>query len=346
MYIDEIVKQLHPGFVLRTSFDNTGDYHYNIVYSIYGNTIVLSNYKHTNDLLGQEIIIKINTSFAEYILKANILDINHSSPQTIKVKIFDCIKQNEKRRYERYLIKLGSNVKVENDKIGIFSIIHNINFTGAYVKTPLDIPQRTPIKLDLLPGGDEDISTINASVFRKISLNDNFCYGLVFTNNNSITINKLNIILHNAEKFKFELYEEWQKNNGLQNIHNRLGIKVLIVDDIKFIRSYLKNIFQSCGIINIAEASNGIEAIEKIESFHPDIVTLDLSMPGIDGIETARHISGSFPLDNVIIISALIDDQSKNTLNNLGVSKFIPKPFNENQIIEEIKKLFPEVIQC
>jgi len=346
MYIDEIVKQLHPGFIVRTGFNTTKDYHYNIIHSIYGNTVILSNFKNSSDLVGQDIIIKVNTSFAEYLLSANILDISDSNPQTIKAKIQDCTKQNEHRHSERYLIKLGSNIKVGNDKIGLFSIIYNINSTGAFVETPLDIPVGTAIKLDLLPGGDEDVSIINALISRRNSINDSFSYGLVFANNSTPTMNKLNTILHNAEKFKFQLYDEWQKNTVTNNSPKSSGIKALIVDDIKFTRSYLKNIFENCGILNITEASNGSEAIEKIESYSPDIVTLDISMPVIDGIETVKHISGSFPLDNVIIISALIDNDTKNLLSKFGITRFITKPFTENQIINELKNIFPEVIQC
>jgi len=346
MYIDEIVKQLHPGFIVRTGFDLTKDYHYNIIHSIYGDTVILSNFKQSSDLVGQDIIIKVNTSFAEYLLSAKILDISDSTPQTIKAKIQNCTKQNENRRSERYLVKLGSNIKVENDKIGLFSIIYNINYTGAFVETPLDISVGTAIKLDLLPGSDEDISIINAKVSRRSPINDSFSYGLVFANNSISNMNKLNTILHNAEKFKFQLYDEWQKNTVKNNSSKSSGIKALIVDDIKFTRSYIKNIFQNCGILDISEASNGSDAIEKIESYRPDIVTLDICMPGIDGIETVKNISGSFPLDNVIIISALIDNDSRSLLNKFGITKFITKPFTENQIINELKNIFPEVIKC
>lgn len=346
MYIDEMIKQLYPGFIVRTSLPSPEDYHYNIIHSIYGSTLILSNYKNSN-LVGQELIIKANTSSAEYILTASILDISDSEPQTIKVKITNCAKHDEKRRYERYLTTFGSNIKVQNDKIGIFSIIQNISSSGAYVKTSLDIPMRSQIKLDLLPVVGEAISTINASILRKIYRSENYCYGLVFSNNSEITINKIDSIIANAEKVKFKLYEEWQKNsNLLQNVQEESGIKVLIADDIKFTRTCLRTIFENCGISNIVEAANGSDAIEKIKTFNPDIITLDISMPGIDGIETVKHISDSFPLDRIIIVSSLIGNDSMNILTNLGVTKFIPKPFNERQIIEEINKIFPEVVKC
>ncbi|MGE5329853.1 MAG: response regulator [Deltaproteobacteria bacterium] len=346
MYIDEIIKQLHAGFIVKTSLCNTESYHYNIIQSIYGNTLALSNSYDSTNLIGQHLIIKTNTPSAEYILEAVILDVSNSVPQTIKVEILSCTKQNENRRFERYLIKLGANIKPSNDKIGAFSIINNISFTGVYLVTPLDISIKSPIKLDFLTGGNEDICTINGLVTRKIFLNDSFGYGIIFYDNNANTIDKLNAILHNANNFKFELYEKWQKGTTLQSQQNNSGITALIADDIKLTRSSLKNIFESVGIINIVEASNGSEVIERIESFQPDILTLDLSLPVINGVETIKHISGSFPLDRVIIISALIDNESMRILRELGVTKFVTKPFSEKQIIEEINKIIPGVLQC
>jgi len=346
MYIDEIIGQLHPGFIVRTNLDNSRDFHYNIIQSIYGNTLVLSNYKQSSDLLGQDIVIKANTPSAEYVLFANILDTNNSSPPTIKVSLSKCIKQDEKRRYERYLIKFGSNIKVGSDKIGVFSLVSNISFTGAYVEIPLDFPVHSPIKLDLISEGNEKISTFNALINRKILLDDNFGYGLIFSNNNETAINKLSTILQSADKFKFELYEQWQRNSVFQKHHNELEVRALIVDDIKLTRISIKNIFNNIGILNTLEASNGSDAIKKIEAFHPDIVTLDISMPVLNGIETVKHISGSFPLDKIIIISAFIDNESMTILKKLGITKFVLKPFSETQIVEEIKKIFPEVIQC
>ncbi|MGE5474999.1 MAG: response regulator [Ignavibacteriales bacterium] len=346
MYKDEIIKQFHPGFIVRTSLSNSEDFHYNIIHSIYGDTLILLNYKNSN-IIGQEIIIKANASSAEYILTASVLDINNSEPQTIKAKILDCIKYNENRRYERYLTKFGSNIKVEDDKIGVFSIVQNISSSGAYAVTSLDIPLQSQIKLDLIHVDGEEISTINASIIRKIYRNENFGYGLIFSKNHPVTINKISTIIENAEKFKFKLYEEWQKSsNVLRNLQESTGIKALIVDDIKFTRICLKTIFENCGISNILEASNGSDAIEKIESYNPDIVTLDISMPGIDGIETVKHISTTFPLDRIIIVSALIDNESINALKELGITKFIPKPFSNTQVIDEIKKIFPEVSKC
>lgn len=82
-------------------------------------------------------------------------------------------------------------------------------------------------------------------------------------------------------------------------------MKVCIVDDAQFIRIMLKDIFTSLGHQVVAEFSSASPLIEEIEDLKPDIVTLDITMPDIDGLTATRIIKNILPETHVIIISAV-----------------------------------------
>lgn len=125
-------------------------------------------------------------------------------------------------------------------------------------------------------------------------------------------------------------------------------IKVLVVDDSVLIRRILTDILESDKEIKVvATAKNGKEALEKIESFKPDLVTLDIEMPIMDGITTLKHIVSNYKLP-VIMISSLTYEGAELTLKalDLGAVDFLPKPTNifsmrqedlKLQIIEKVK---------
>lgn len=125
-------------------------------------------------------------------------------------------------------------------------------------------------------------------------------------------------------------------------------IKVLVVDDSILIRKILTDILESDDEIKvIGAAKNGKEALEKIESLRPDLVTLDIEMPVMDGITTLRHIVSEYRLP-VIMISSLTYEGAELTLKALdhGAVDFLPKPNNifglkqediRMQIIEKVK---------
>lgn len=125
-------------------------------------------------------------------------------------------------------------------------------------------------------------------------------------------------------------------------------IKVLIVDDSALIRKILTDILISDSEISVVgTARNGQEALEKIEALKPDIVTLDIEMPLMDGLTTLKHIVSKHKLP-VIMISSLTSEGAELTLKALdeGAVDFLPKPTNifslsqmdiKREIIEKIK---------
>lgn len=125
-------------------------------------------------------------------------------------------------------------------------------------------------------------------------------------------------------------------------------VKVLIVDDSAFMRNALSSMLTSDPEIEvIGKARDGIEAIELVEKLRPDIVTMDVEMPRMDGITALKHIMEKNPLP-VIMVSSLTVEGAKVTLDalDLGAVDFIPKNLSDLSInIIKIKEILIEKIK-
>lgn len=125
-------------------------------------------------------------------------------------------------------------------------------------------------------------------------------------------------------------------------------VKVLIVDDSAFMRNALSNMLSSDPEINIVgTARDGLEAIEKVESLNPDIVTMDVEMPRMDGITALKHIMEKNPVP-VIMVSSLTVEGAKVTLDafDLGAVDFIPKNLSDLSInIVKIREILIDKIK-
>lgn len=125
-------------------------------------------------------------------------------------------------------------------------------------------------------------------------------------------------------------------------------VKVLIVDDSAFMRNALSNMLSSDPEIKIVgTARDGLEAIEKVASLNPDIVTMDVEMPRMDGITALKHIMEKNPVP-VIMVSSLTVEGAKVTLDalDLGAVDFIPKNLSDLSInIVKIKEILIEKIK-
>jgi len=124
-----------------------------------------------------------------------------------------------------------------------------------------------------------------------------------------------------------------------------MPIKVLIVDDSFVMRKLLSDILSSDGIEVVGVAKSGSEAIKKIPQIKPDVVTLDLVMPGWDGLTTLKHIMQDFPTP-VIILSAHSRVEADITIECLeaGAVGFILKPSGELSL--DIEKVAPELLEA
>ena len=112
---------------------------------------------------------------------------------------------------------------------------------------------------------------------------------------------------------------------------------VLIVDDSRTSRRLLKDILERAGYTVVAEAINGKEGVAYYVKFKPDIVTMDITMPEMDGIEALRQIKRESPDAKVIMITAAGQKEKMVEAVKLGAAEFIAKPFIEETVLEALK---------
>jgi two-component system chemotaxis response regulator CheY len=115
-------------------------------------------------------------------------------------------------------------------------------------------------------------------------------------------------------------------------------MRLLIVDDAVFIRLTLKMMLEKNGYQVVGEAENGSEAILKYNELKPDLVTMDVTMPQMDGITALKAIKRMDPSAKVVMISALGQESTVKEAIISGASGFIVKPFVEEQVIRGLSK--------
>ena len=113
----------------------------------------------------------------------------------------------------------------------------------------------------------------------------------------------------------------------------------MIVDDSMMIRMNLKRIFEGCGHKVVAEAANGKEAVEKYVQHKPDVITMDITMPIMDGIEALKEIKKADRSVKVIMISALGQEVKILEALNNGACHYILKPFKEADVIRMVESV-------
>ena len=108
--------------------------------------------------------------------------------------------------------------------------------------------------------------------------------------------------------------------------------RVLVVDDSMLMRRMVKDTLLSDGWEVVGEACNGREAVEKYETLRPDSVTLDIIMPGTDGMSALQNILRIDPKAKVIVVSALSQTKLISEAIRLGAQDFVAKPFLPEQL--------------
>ncbi len=120
-------------------------------------------------------------------------------------------------------------------------------------------------------------------------------------------------------------------------------VKVLVVDDSAFMRKAISGMLEKDPMIEVVgTARNGEEALEKIKTLDPDVVTLDIEMPKMDGLTALRHIMMEFPRP-VIMVSSLTQEGAEATFKalELGAVDYIPKQLSKVSL--EIVKIEKEL---
>ncbi len=115
--------------------------------------------------------------------------------------------------------------------------------------------------------------------------------------------------------------------------------RVLITDDALFMRVTLKNILEKGGYEVAGEASNGRESVEMYQQVKPDLVTMDITMPELDGISAVREIKKTDPNANIIMCTAMGQKQMVLEAVAAGAKDFIVKPFQPDKVIEALQKI-------
>ncbi|MDN5365300.1 MAG: two-component system, chemotaxis family, chemotaxis protein CheY [Thermacetogenium sp.] len=117
-----------------------------------------------------------------------------------------------------------------------------------------------------------------------------------------------------------------------------MGKRILIVDDAAFMRMMLKDILTKNGYVVVGEAENGIAAINKYKELRPDLVTMDITMPEMDGITALREIR-KFDADAKVIMCSAMGQQAM-VIDSIqaGAKDFIVKPFQPERVLEAVAK--------
>jgi two-component system chemotaxis response regulator CheY len=112
-------------------------------------------------------------------------------------------------------------------------------------------------------------------------------------------------------------------------------MRLLIVDDSNMIRSRISRVVQNGGLPGVALvglARNGVEAIRIARSTQPEVVTMDLTMPEMDGVECIGQLLRLFPKINILVVSALSDKSTAIAALKLGARGFVAKPFTDDEL--------------
>ncbi len=115
--------------------------------------------------------------------------------------------------------------------------------------------------------------------------------------------------------------------------------KVLVVDDAAFMRLTIRILLEKIEDMECYEASNGVEAFTKYKEIKPDLVTMDITMTDMTGIEALKLIKQHDPKAKVVMVSALGDEAMVKESIICGATSFIVKPFKDEDVIAKIKKI-------
>lgn len=115
--------------------------------------------------------------------------------------------------------------------------------------------------------------------------------------------------------------------------------KVLIVDDAAFMRTSIRRMLEKNGFEIVGEAENGLVGIEKYKQFNPDVVTMDITMPEMDGIGALKSIKQYDPMAKVIMVTAMGQEPMIMDAVVNGAKSFIVKPFKEGLVVETLNKV-------
>jgi two-component system, chemotaxis family, chemotaxis protein CheY len=132
---------------------------------------------------------------------------------------------------------------------------------------------------------------------------------------------------------------EGGRNPGNGSATARRSWRLLIVDDSNIIRRRIERSQQFAALEVVGAAANGVEALELFRKTDPDLVTMDLTMPQMDGIECIEKLVQWKPAVRILVISALADKATAVDAMEKGANGFLNKPFTDRQLNEALAAL-------
>lgn len=118
--------------------------------------------------------------------------------------------------------------------------------------------------------------------------------------------------------------------------------KVMVVDDSRIACTQLSKILEDTEYQIVECCRDGESALKTLEGGRPDLITLDIIMPGIDGLDTAKEILKRWPDANIVMVSSLAYDETINEAKKIGAKGFIYKPLEKNAVINAFNKVFED----
>ena len=118
-----------------------------------------------------------------------------------------------------------------------------------------------------------------------------------------------------------------------------MGRRVLICDDAIFMRTMLADILTQAGFEVVGEAESGSQAVEKYHALKPDLVTMDIVMPDMGGIEAVREICKTDPEAKILMCSAMGQQALVIEAIQAGARDFVVKPFQPSRVLEAVQRV-------
>lgn len=117
-----------------------------------------------------------------------------------------------------------------------------------------------------------------------------------------------------------------------------MGKRIMVVDDSRILQLQLGQILEGTGYEIAAYCQDGETAVDQYEEVKPDLVTMDIIMPGIDGLEAARMILEKDPEAKIVMLSSLAYDDTIEEAKEIGTKGFIYKPFKQEEVLAALEQ--------
>ncbi len=118
-----------------------------------------------------------------------------------------------------------------------------------------------------------------------------------------------------------------------------MGHRVLVCDDAIFMRTMISDILSGAGYDVVGEAESGVQAIERYKELRPDLVTMDIVMPDMGGIEAVREIIKADPEAKILMCSAMGQQALVVEAIQAGAKDFVVKPFQPSRVLEAVQRV-------